>query len=210
MDDWIYSFHHLNFINYAKKINAPVLTTNFDNIFQRAGALEFFKIKKPGFTDFYPWECYFGNTELPFPTDDFGVWHINGMQKYHRSIILGLTHYMGCVQRARTFIHKGKEGRLFTGKNTQNWSGSKTWLHILFNKDLLIFGLGLEENEVFLRWLLIERAKYFNAFPNRKHNAWYLTTPGKTKPGKRLFLENVGMSIIELKDYTEIYKDLWE
>lgn len=47
----------------------------------------------------------------------------------------------------------------------REWDGAASWLHIVFNSPLLIFGLGLEENEVFFRWLLIERARYFKKFP---------------------------------------------
>ena len=67
---------------------------------------------------------------------------------------------MGCVERARKMIQSNGFNELFDGKNQYNWIGGNTWLHVIFNKDLFIFGLSLEENEVFLRWLLIQRAKY--------------------------------------------------
>lgn len=38
---------------------------------------------------------------------------------------------------------------LSDGKNRNNLIGSNTWLHVIFNKDLFIFGLALEGNEVF-------------------------------------------------------------
>src|SRR3546814_19304421 len=110
---------------------------------------------------------------------------------------------MGSVEKARNFLHKGNDAKLFNGKNQNNWNGSKTWLHIIFNKPLCVFGLGMEENEVFIRWLLIERAKYFKKFPNRQKRGWYVA-PKIEKPadkliGKIKFLKGIGFEIIEKK-----------
>lgn len=81
---------------------------------------------------------------------------------------------MKSVERARNLIHKGNEERLFLGKNVSIGKDIKTWLHIVFNKPLFVFGLGLEENETFLRWILIQRIKYFKRFPDRKFKGWYI------------------------------------
>jgi hypothetical protein len=131
------------------------------------------------------------------------------MQKYHRSIRLGLSHYMGSVERARALIHKANENRLITGKNINDWKGVKSWLHIFFNKSIFVFGLGLAENEVFMRWLLIERAKYYRKFPDRRRTGWYITKSGDTNPGKKLFLEKVGFEYIEIQNYSDIYETIW-
>jgi len=209
MSGWSHERHHELFIDFAKRINTPVLTTNFEDILQKAGELSQFRTNTDGFTDYYPWETYFGKAQLNYPTDGFGVWHINGMQKYHRSIRLGLSHYMGSVERARALIHKGNENRLFTGKDVHNWKGVKSWLHIIFNKSLFIFGLGLGENEVFMRWLLIERAKYYQKFPERRRSGWYLTSAGDNNAGKKLYLEKIGFQYVELQDYSDIYETIW-
>jgi hypothetical protein len=118
---------------------------------------------------------------------------------------------MGSVEKARNLLHKGNEERLFSGKNINNWKGSKTWLHIVFNKSLFIFGLELEENETFLRWLLIQRIKYFNRFQGKMHQGWYICKRDKneSKLGKKFFLERVGFKIIEVDDYKDIYENLW-
>lgn len=89
-----------------------------------------------GFTRFYPWTIYYSDRELDYPTYGFGIWFVNGLIKYPSSIRLGLTQYMGSVEKARGYIHKQKENRLFSGKNQNDWAGSKTWLHIIFNKSL--------------------------------------------------------------------------
>lgn len=174
LQDWKCHDQHRNIIAWAQKRKAPILTTNFDRVLGDAGNCSLHHTRRTGFTDYYPWETYYGTRQIENPSQDFGVWHINGMEHYHRSIRLGLTHYMGSVEKARRWIHKGNEKRLFSGKNAANWRGSGTWLHVFFNNPLLIFGLGLNENEVFLRWLLIERARCFQKFPNRRKSAWYV------------------------------------
>lgn len=129
------------------------------------------------------------------------------MRRYRRSIRLGLRHYMGPVQRARTWLHRG-EANLFNAKNRPDWNGARTWVHLIFNKPLLIFGLGLTETEVFLRWLLIERARYFRKFPERAHPAWYVYThedDDTSEAGKLFFLEGVGINCVKA-DYAEIYE----
>ena len=73
--------------------------------------------------------------------------------------------------------------------------------------------MGLDESEVFIRWLLIERAKYFKLFPRRKHKGWFITKKGEnlsTSEGKRFFLKSVGFEIIEVDDYKTIYEEIWK
>lgn len=205
--------------------NLPILTTNFDNKFQKSLNLDFYmmrgksrtnneNIKQDGFTDFYPWECYYSDREILNSLDGFAIWHINGMIKYHRSIKLGLSHYMGNVSRAFRYI-KGDERHIYQGKNQSFWKGYNTWLHIIFNRDLFIVGLGLKESEVFLRWLLIERAKYYKKFPSRKKEGWYIQKADDEKDknigkGRKFFLNSVGINVIELPDYQSIYEGIWE
>lgn len=213
LSNWAFENHHKAFVEKAHSINAPILTTNFDLILPMSLELKQHNTDTKAFTDFYPWTTYFSDKQLTFPTDGFGIWFINGLVTYPRSIRLGLSHYMGSVEKARNLLHKGNERKLFSGKNHHNWRGSKTWLHIIFNKSICIFGLGMEENEVFIRWLLIERAKYFKKFPEREKKGWYVA-PKVEKPddrmiGKMKFLEGIGFKAIETKDYKGIYEDPW-
>ena len=92
------------------------------------------------------------------------------------------------------------------------WSGYNTWLSIFFNKSLFFFGLSLDENEIFLRWLLIQRAKYFLKYPLAKKRGWFLMKrDGKAESdeGKIFFLQSVGMEVIVVDDYETIYEDIW-
>lgn len=209
-----YQCHHQAFMQRARALNAPVLTTNFDLILPDSLGLASYTTDMQHFTDFYPWTTYFGEDQFQSPADGFGVWYINGLIKYPRSIRLGLSHYMGSVTKARNYIHRGSEARLFNGKDQAFWPGYLTWLHIIFNKDLCMFGLGLEENEVFIRWLLIERAKYFKKFPERKKAGWYVAPrieqPDDRIKGKIYFLRSIGFELIETRDYDEIYTGAWQ
>lgn len=69
----------------------------------------------------------------------------------------------------------------------------------------MIFGLGLEENEVFFRWLLIERARYFKDFPERRKDAWFIHVGELNNDGKYFFLEGVGVRPIHVTSYDDIY-----
>lgn len=203
--DWRPYDQHERIVQWAKRKRAPILTTNFENALSDAGRCSLFRAKRRGFTDHYPWEVYFGDAQIDDPANDFGIWHVNGMQQYYRSIRLGLTHYMGSVERARGWFHKGDESRLFAGKNEHKWIGARSWLHIVFNCSLLIFGVALEENEVFLRWLLIERARYFKSFPHRRKQGWYVYAGAHNNDGKQFFLEGVGITPIHVSSYDKIY-----
>ncbi|MDX6384450.1 MAG: hypothetical protein QOK48_2023 [Blastocatellia bacterium] len=209
MKDWLPQPHPKAFVAWAKKHNTPILTTNFETTLARCCEAKLFQMDAASFTDFYPWGSYYGVGQIKDPLMSFAIWHINGMQKYPRSVRLGLTHYMGSVERARGWIHAGAgdDSRLFSGKNRNRWAGHRTWLHIVFNKPLLIFGLALEPSEMFLRWLLIERAKYFQMFPDRRQPAWYVST--ETQLGQKLFLAGVGITAVPVQTYADIYETPW-
>lgn len=218
MSEWKPAAHHCWITQWAVSKNTPILTTNFDHVlansvraelhslFERRGSL-----KAP--TDYYPWEKYFGLQLLADPCDGFGIWHINGLIKHIRSIRLGLSHYMGSVSRARPWLHGDKCTRLFSSRDVPEWRGRNTWLHILFNMPLLIFGLQLGGQEVFLRWLLIERAKFFRQFPERAKPAWYVHTSSENSPediSKYFFLKSTGIQPIEVDNYDSIYgAEIW-
>ncbi|SEJ80480.1 hypothetical protein SAMN05518849_11424 [Sphingobium sp. AP50] len=208
MGGWRPYRHHDMIMGWARRNDCPVLTTNFDEVLSKAASASFQRPENPKFTSFYPWECYFAPDLIDDPCEAFGIWHINGMARYKLSIRLGLTHYMGSVQRARGWMHRAGEENLFKAKNKRDWRGAGTWMHVAFNRPLLIFGLALEENEVFLRWLLIERAKYFRKFPQRRQDAWYIYVDDpkdERQAGKLFFLEAVGITPVRAASFDAIY-----
>ena len=205
---WQAKSHHHGIVQWAKHNNAPILTTNFDETLSDCLALDLHHNDGQRFTDFYPWGSCFAQSAIQNPAQEFGIWHINGVQRYSRSIRLGLSHYMGSVERARALIHKGQQ-RLFAERAAEHWNGCDTWLHCIFNNDLLFLGLGLDTSEIFLRWLLIERAKFFKTFPARAKQAWYVYAGKDISQGQLIFLKSVGCSIVKESSYNALYSNAW-
>ena len=194
------------------KWDVPVLTTNFDkNLDSEYQKHKIFKYEgmRRGFTDFYPWNVYYGPNALLTPLDGFAVWHINGVIDYPRSIRLGLSEYINQTARARDFLHKDEKIMDFDLKNRPHWNGSNTWLHIIFNTSLCFIGLGLDVNETFLRWLLLERARYFKKYPERAKKGWYVTADN-VKDGQQFFLDSTGIEVVKLQNYDEVYRGVFE
>ena len=70
--------------------------------------------------------------------------------------------------------------------------------------------MALAENEVFLRWLLLERASYFKSHPAQRQPAWYVSSDDVRKPrvaGKKFFFEAVGVEWISATSYEDIYEN---
>jgi hypothetical protein len=193
---------HRRLMEFAASINSPVLTTNFDETFEHSVAAQLFHTNSTGFTRFYPWKTYYGHTQLNLPTDGFGIWKIHGDVRYKDSIRLGLTDYMGSAERARKLIHNGDD-RLFKGKRQEFWQGHQTWLHIWFNFPIVIFGLGYGIDEVFLRWLLIERRRYRNIYLDPMEV--YYVSKGAPAPATLNLMQNLGVEIKVVNEYSDIY-----
>ncbi|HLP56630.1 MAG TPA: SIR2 family protein [Fluviicola sp.] len=193
---------HARLMDFARDCDAPVLTTNFDEVLERSVNAQLYHIDSKGFTRFYPWKTYYGFRQYRLPTDGFGIWKIHGDVRYKDSIRLGLTDYMGSAERARKLIHHGDD-RLFRGKRQHYWQGHQTWLHIWFNLPIVIVGLGYGIDEVFLRWLLIERKRYLNLF-REPMNVYYLSKD-EPAPGVMNLMQNLGVQLVHVDDYSEIY-----
>jgi len=192
-----------------QKLDVPVLTLNFDQLLEH-GLSKFELIGKKKFTDYYPWNIYYSSKKLQSPLDSFAIWHINGMTSYKRSIRLSLSEYMKQVVRTNSYIQEGVSLENCDQKNTNNWNGFNTWLHVIFNKSLFIFGLALNQDEVFLRWLLIQREKYFKKYPDRVKKSWYICPKNDIITGTKFFLQQLNFQIIELDTYTDIYENMFE
>lgn len=196
-------FNHKAFIDLVRINKCPVLTTNFDHGLEDSSGLQFYRTTKKGFTRYYPWDTYASYRPIESPIDGFAVWHIHGMIKYADSIRLGLTDYMGCVERARKWIHNSPES-LFGGKDRIDWPGRNSWLHIWFNKPLVIVGLALESQEVFIRWLLIERERYFSKFPNRRERTVFISNGDNSQI--KNFLKNLNIDYLITDHYRDLYR----
>ena len=213
MTEWCPAEQHYRIVDWARRHDAPLMTTNFDDLLTQAGQLTQFSLFKPtqttkAPTDYYPWETYFAARPLRDPCSGFGVWQLHGMRHYRRSIRLGLSHYMGSVERARRWLYPRKQKQMLGEGGLVNWRGKDTWLQIFLRKPLLIFGLGLHENEVFIRWLLIERARLFSKDVQARQPAWYVACEADRSAdniGKLFFLESMGVKPVHVSSYDEIY-----
>lgn len=197
---------HAKIIKKMQEINRPLMTTNIDNFLDIKMRLNWM----PPITEknyYYPWNAYFSQEDkvLQNPLEGFAVWHINGLEQFHRSIQLGLLGYMNMVNHAKKYI-SDKQG-IFEVNDINYWNGKTTWLRLIFSCNLCIFGLGLSKDEIFLRWLLLERNAYFRSKSEEKKRGWYLTPENDIDQGERLFLNSVGFQIVPFNsnDYRKIY-----
>jgi len=205
MEKWQPALHHRAIVDWAMLHNAPIMTTNFDEVLKVAAQARKFSMFQPrgsrkGQSDHYPWEKYFASQPLDEPCDGFGIWHINGMISHIRSIRLGLSDYMLSVTRCAPWI---------TGAQAfSEWAGQDTWLDILFRMPLVIFGVGLEGQEVWLRWLLIQRAAHYKKRGGERPLAWYVHPASERSDAQRdkhFFLNCLGIETVEVADYAAIY-----
>ena len=119
---------------------APLLTTNFDLLFEFAFEMSERKLPLKGkrSTDFYPWNYYYGKKGMKLlssPNNGFGIWHVHGMASHPRSIRIGLNDYMGLVERSRGIIQKNYLGNGFIPTNT--------WLDIVFARSSILYRLAI-------------------------------------------------------------------
>ncbi len=209
MESWVPSTPHERVMGWAKRHQSPVLTVNFDANLSTAAQAEFFK-GDGGFTDFYPWNCYFSDKEITSPSQSFAIWHPHGMQRYKRSVRLGLTDYMGSVSRVRPWLHRGEASLSASHYDKRDeWIGSNTWVDILFKREIVIFGFGFGKDEAFMRWLFVERARFARKYDLPEPTAWYVDAPGK-EAQRKPFFEAIGLNYITA-DFDEVYAGkAWE
>lgn len=214
---------HRQFLKYAATKDIPVLTTNIDRLLsmdlsERKLALT----GDPYFTATknYKWNyCY---TEKALPADNqaklglaqhFAVWHIHGLADYPDTIKIGLDDYINCTSQAKKLLSSTGKDRisLFDAK-TDVWAGRNTWLDLFFRRQIIVIGLALDSQEVFLRWLFIQRAKYLKLKypdPEKRPKAWFIHTDANLsdKSPKGIFFKACGMDLIREKRFCDIYKN---
>lgn len=210
MKAWRPFAHHRMIVKWAIDRRCPILTTNFDDVLSQACHAKLLRHGVSRFTDYYPWSSYYGLGEIERPSKEFGIWHVHGMVKYRRSIRLGLNHYIGAAQHLRSWMYN--KGFYSSIHAVDTWRGASTWVDAIFRNDLLIVGLTLGETEIFLRWLLLERAKLYLKYPTLKRKGWYVCKaddakePRSLSVGRDLFLNGVGIQPLVVKDHEAIYR----
>lgn len=195
LQDWIKPF-----LLFARSVNAPIMTTNYDESLSNILCLP---IKcstdlNPQYN--FPFETYFSDIIIEKSWNNFGIWHINGLIRYPQSIRIGYIDYAKMLNEI--------ENRLFKRASTTNLD--KSWISIFFHCNIFIFGLALETDEFVLRWLMVERARY-SIINGLNLKGWYVhlsDVEGPMSDGKMMFLKMVGCEIIEV-DSKVVYEDVW-
>lgn len=212
------------------ELNRPVLTTNYDYLLEfSSDSVKSFmhskqynkklfrplRIKKKeeqrgGFTDVYPWHSYYSTKVIENAKKEFAIWHIHGFYEYARSIRLGLSDYMGVVEKARKWLLKSIGNPSNQRDQQKKWVGMNSWLDIFLNSNLVFVGISMEVQETSLRWLLIEREKLFRKYPATRKKTWFIRNlqRDKMKQGKRLFFQQLNIEIIDANNAKQIYETM--
>jgi hypothetical protein len=213
---------HKAVTRWAAQSEVPILTTNYDHCFQ--DALDSAVCKKRRFgigkphSDFYPWDRYYAPNKIADPANAFAVWHIHGDQDLKRSIRAGLDQYMGMVERLRK-LKRSVAKEILSGPDEDQPRDpafhAAPWLRIFMGNKLWIQGLGLRAAEVSIRWLLVQRFRYWRRYRPRLHgeNGWYVHGPtdrsGRLDKERRIFFESVGLKVIEIPKPDDAYLNLF-
>ena len=212
---------HKAVVQWARKSNVPILTTNYDHCLQDALGEECerrrFGTGRPG-SDYYPWDRYYAPNAIADPASEFAVWHIHGDRDLKRSIRAGLDQYMGMTQRLRKLKRSVAWEILGAPEENQEHDPAylaAPWLRVFMGRKLWIQGLGLRAAEVSLRWLLIQRFRYWRRYrpANRLSSGWYIHGPtealGALDEGRRAFFENTGLDVVEIEKAGDFYTTLY-
>lgn len=206
--------------------NVPVLTTNYDANIETK--LKQFVIPSSlyskGYSDAYLFNVYYADKPIDGTIENeyykhFAVWHINGRVNHLRSIRIGMSDYMNLLVATKDILHK--KAHLYNVSSEQRkWGMTSdgeidptytfTWLNIFYNSSICINGLGLNQDESFLRWLLISRRKYIERIGLEDVKGWYICHSSDLSNAKRLFLDNVGLKIVPLDDSRDRYEKIFE
>lgn len=193
LQDWI-----LPFLNVAKAIQTPILTTNYDTSLSKKVHLNpRIAVGANNKTqEGFPFETYFAPFPIIRPWDSFGIWHIHGLYNYVNSIRIGHLDYENLQREIQARLNKT------TNPLTDNhWDSNNSWLSVVFRKNLFIMGLGLERDEDVLWWLLKERAKY-------GLKGWYVCIEDINNE-KTENLQNVGLNVIKVNNI-DLYENVWK
>lgn len=226
---WAPSGAHTRVVEYCAAHDIPILTTNYDSLLARSveRVMDYVTdqnrqtrkkhLQSPinqrgrSFTRYYPWHSFYSDRDISESDvlDSFAIWHVHGIHHYPDSIRLGLMDYMNFITRARGWIRDGIGVRWRDPASHEEWDGANSWLDLFLHKPLVIAGLALDVQETTLRWLLIERARFYRR--NREHcdaGAWYYIAfeqDGEVSAAKRHFIQSLGGEILTYERYDDFY-----
>ncbi|MCX6145695.1 MAG: hypothetical protein NTW25_00370 [Candidatus Kapabacteria bacterium] len=237
----INSISKQNFLEVLKKYKINALTTNFEYKYLDSSNYSYQSKdtiissndttnKIIRFSSYYPINVHYRlseNSKIYFP---------HGIFKMKDSIKLSFHNYLKTIEYFRkllpqyTFEKKRNETKSDYLENLQ-LKFKSSWLFDFFTKDIIIFGLGLGQDELFLRWLFIERYRFNNLYssnnyidvvPNPNVKTYYINFNNENninelkdnnkienKIKKNVFFESLGIHEINFSNYSDFYKDLF-
>lgn len=214
---WERSGIHDEFLSFAKKNNLPIITTNYDSTLIKQEIFSFHKKNKKfkrghllplqysqSFTYLYPWSSYYSDHLVSDIKNEFAIWHMHGIACYPNSLLIGASDYASMIAQLKKYLPH--DWPLLN----ENWRGTKTWLDIFFNCDLFIVGLSLESQETSLRWLLMERERYFRKFAERRKVTTYIVNNqyDVMTEGKAYLFSCMNINIARYPDSDSIYEEM--
>lgn len=206
MKKWESQPIHKQIAFFAQKYHLPILTTNYDTLLEDSVNAREHNYKQESLSELFPISLSYTNDKVPDYTG-FGIWHINGVIHYPKSILIGLSHYMRTIEYARNLLLSPNKFDAEIIQNQWNNPVRGTWIDLILSKHLVIFGLSLDKDEVVLRWLLLERAKSYAMFPYLEKKGFYIVPEEEEiKDGKKIFFDTVGIEVVRVKNYDTIYK----
>lgn len=123
-----------------------ILTTNYDHCLEEADGRKFIAANLASET-----------TYSVFRRRQFGtrsVWHIHGDFSRPRTMMLGMHHYCGYIQKLRRYLTTRPESPFVFGDSNSIESGRHSWADLFLRDHVHIAGLGLGYEELLLWWLL--------------------------------------------------------
>jgi hypothetical protein len=101
---------------------------------------------------------------------EINFYHIHGDVNFPRTICLGYEHYIGLTAKLRDEINKNEKKKSkemkIINKLYELTEFENTWEEKFYTDDISIIGLGLDDSEVDLWWILTHRASVYYRNPN--------------------------------------------
>jgi hypothetical protein len=207
-----------DFIGSLRIASIPIVTTNYDDFliknqdfgnryksfyYDGNKARKYIPSSVKRGSDFYPIYHYYAPEEIDVEfgiEKQFAIWHMHGMNYYHRSLRIGQNDYASLMAKIKRKIDPEKV--LQIGKLR---SLNDTWIKLFFSSNIIILGLGLEYSDYAIRWLLNKRY-VFNKIHDRKLLTHYYYQKGMSN-GRAFFYDNIGIDHVRT-EYKTMYETL--
>lgn len=123
-----------------------VLTTNYDHCLEDATGKRFIAANLDSETTYSVFRRRQSGTRY--------VWHIHGDLSGPRTMMLGMHHYCGYVQKLRRYLTTRSESPFVSRDPRKIEDGRHSWADLFLRDHVHIVGLGLGYEELLLWWLL--------------------------------------------------------